>query len=96
MIYKKLQADIGDTVRVSDLMSLRYEKIAPDIGPVWHEIPAVEGKGNYEEGSFVEVTPDVWFVFDKGKWRMMNLHEHLEAQRQNKVLFNFEDHSELF
>lgn len=94
MIYKKLQAQIGDTIHISDLMSLRYEKLAPDIGPVWHEIPAEDGDKNFEEGSFVEVTPDVWFVYDQGNWRMMSLHEHLEAQKQNNVLFNSEDYSE--
>jgi hypothetical protein len=82
MIYKKLVPNIGDTVRINDSMSLRFEKIAEDLRPVWHEIPPSEGDLHLEEGVFVSVTPDVWFVFEHGSWRVMSLAEHVEAERQ--------------
>lgn len=82
MKFKKFDARIGDTVRINDSMSLRYEKFADDLHPVWHEIPSNGHRRNYEEGTFVSVTPDVWFVFNHGAWRMMTPSEHLEAYRQ--------------
>lgn len=82
MLFRKLQAKPGDTLRVSDLMSLRFEKISDDLGPIWHEIPATDETLKYDEGNFVEVTEDCWFVFDRGHWRMMSVNEHTEATRQ--------------
>lgn len=83
MRYHKINAKIGDTLKISDSMSLRYEKIAEDLRPIWIEIPPNGEVQNYEDGTYVSVTPDVWFVFERGAWRMMNSSEHLEANRQN-------------
>jgi hypothetical protein len=62
-------------------MSLRSGKIADDLAPVWHEIPPMASTRVPEEGSFIDVTPDVWFVFDGGEWRIMTPGEHVEAER---------------
>lgn len=83
MKFKKIDARLGETVRINDSMSLRYEKFADDLLPVWHEIPSDGQMKNYEEGTFVSVTHDVWFVFNNGTWRMMTPSEHIEAYRQN-------------
>ena len=83
MNFKKYNAKVGDIVRINESMSLVYEKIADDLRPVWHEIPSDGEKQDFEEGTFVSVTPDVWFVFDKGEWRMMTPTEHIAASRQN-------------
>lgn len=82
MNYKKIDAKIGDTLKVSDSMALRFEKFADDLQPVWHEIPVEESTRDFENGSYVPVTEDCWFVFDNGYWRMMTLAEHAEASRQ--------------
>lgn len=82
MKYKKLQARVGDSLRISDLMSLKFEKFSEDLSPVWHEVPPEPQTNIYDDGSFVEVTDDCWFVFDKDHWRMMTSNEHTEASRQ--------------
>lgn len=82
MKYVKIDARIGDTLKINEYMSLRFEKIADDLGPVWHEIPPIPQNRDVDEGSFVQVTDDIWFVFDKSEWRMMNHSEHVEALRQ--------------
>lgn len=82
MNFKKYKARVGDVVKINESMSLVYEKIADDLGPVWHEIPSGGDEQNFEEGTFVSVTSDVWFVYDKGEWRMMTPNEHIEASRQ--------------
>ena len=83
MRFKKFEAKVGDTVKINEAMALRYEKIAEDLRPIWHEIPSNGEKRSYEDGTFVSVTPDVWFVFERGEWRMMTPSEHIEASRQN-------------
>ena len=83
MKFKKIDGQIGDTLKISDVMSLRFEKITEDLGPVWHEIPSTHENRKYDEGSFVEVTPDCWFVLDQGRWRMMSTNEHIVAARES-------------
>jgi hypothetical protein len=88
MRYKKLDAHLGDTLSINENMSLRFEKIAEDLIPIWHEIPPAQQNRDVQEGHFVQVTEDVWFVFENSKWRIMNHSEHVEAARQtymNKI-----------
>lgn len=82
MKYTKIKARLGDTIKINENMSLRFEKMAEDLGPVWHEIPPVPQNKEVEEGDFVQVTDDVWFVYENSRWRMMNHSEHVEAARQ--------------
>ena len=81
MKFKKYEAKLGDTVKINEYMSLKFEKIADDLSPVWHEIPSNGHAGKFEEGTFLSVTPDVWFVFENGNWRVMTPSEHVEATR---------------
>lgn len=82
MKFKKFEAKVGDTVKINDALALKYEKVAEDLRPVWQEIPSDGEKFSYEDGTFVSVTSDVWFVYDRGEWRMMTPSEHIEASRQ--------------
>lgn len=79
MKYKPLQANIGDTLKISDTLSLRFEKIADDLQPAWLEIPAEGSTVQTQDGDYVAVTPDIWFVQDNGRWRMMSQEEHLRV-----------------
>lgn len=75
-------------------MSLRFEKIAYDLQPVWQEIAYEPQTITCQDGHFVEVTPDIWFVLENGAWRTMTASERIDAQRQvytNK--FSIQDHS---
>lgn len=82
MNYRKIDAQPGSIVNLNENMSLKYEKIADDLGPVWQEIPPEPSNVEVKEGDFVQVTEDVWFVFVDSQWRMMNHAEHVEASRQ--------------
>lgn len=82
MNYKPLKAGLGDILNINEHLSLRYEKFADDILPVWHEIPPESGNVVPHEGDFVSVTEDVWFVYENGRWRVMDQKEHVEANRQ--------------
>lgn len=82
MKYQRFQAQIGEVLKISDRMSLRFEKIAPDVSPVWYEIPAEDGRWDFKEGTFIEVTDDIWFAYHLGRWRTMTQPEHIEAERQ--------------
>ena len=83
MRFKKYHAKEGDTLKINDSLALRFERFASDLQPVWHEVSAENGNMKYEDGTNVSVTDDVWFVFDKDKWRMMTPYEHIEADRQH-------------
>lgn len=91
MNYTRYIPKIGDSFQISETMSVLYEKIAEDLNPIWHEVPAQSGITDVEEGTFIAITPDVWFVFDKGKWRMMGQAEHTEASRQLWLSSKIED-----
>jgi hypothetical protein len=82
MKYQKINPKIGDVIAISEQMSLKFEKIADDLAPVWMEAPSEASTTQFDEGSYVNVTDDVWFVYDKQHWRIMTNSEHLEAKRQ--------------
>jgi hypothetical protein len=88
MNYKNLRPRPGDVIAINDQMSLRFEKLAADIEPVWLEVPRENSSIPYEEGSYIEVTNDVWFIYIHDEWRVMTKSEHLEAYRQGY----FNDH----
>lgn len=79
MKYKPLKANIGDILKISDTLSLRFEKVAEDLQPAWLEIPAQSSTIDSSDGDYVAVTPDVWFVQENGHWRMMSQDEHLRV-----------------
>ncbi len=79
MKYKPLKASIGDILKISDTLSLRFEKIAEDLNPTWLEIPAESSTIEAEDGEYVAVTSDIWFVQENGHWRMMTQAEHLRV-----------------
>jgi hypothetical protein len=81
MNYWKLKPKIGDVVAVSPEMSLKFEKIAEDIAPVWIEVPPEPSTMQFNDGSYLNVTNDLWFVYDQG-WRVMSHNEQHEAYRQ--------------
>lgn len=83
MKFLKFEPHIGDVLTVSDNMSLRFEKIADDLKPVWMEIPRIHTGMEAENGNYVIVTDDLWFVFENGYWRVMTMNEHAEASRQD-------------
>lgn len=82
MNYRKLKPKLGDVVAVSNDMSLKYEKIADDIAPVWIEIPSTPSTIQVNDGCYLTVTNDLWFVYENKEWRVMTLNEHNEAYRQ--------------
>lgn len=82
MNYWKLKPKLGDVVAISNDMSLRFEKIAEDIAPVWIEIPHAPSTLQVNDGCYLTVTNDLWFVFENKQWRVMTLNEHNEAYRQ--------------
>ena len=82
MMYKPINAHEGDIVQINEHISLRYGKVAADLEPVWQEIPPEPGNLVLDEGSFVPVTDDVWFVLENHYWRIMTQNEHVEASRQ--------------
>lgn len=83
MKYESINANPGDSIQINEIMSLRYDEIASDIGPVWHEVPSEKANLIPHEGNFISVTDDVWFVFDHGQWRVMTPAEQVEASRQD-------------
>jgi hypothetical protein len=83
MKYQKIKPKVGDVIAVSDQMSLRFEKLAEDLEPVWMEVPLENSTHHYSEGAYFTVTQDVWFVFQNHFWRVMTMNERLEAYRQN-------------
>lgn len=91
MKYIRYLPKLGDTFQISDNMSIRYEKIAEDLRPIWHEVPPSPGIGPIEEGTFIAVTHDIWFVYDHAQWRIMSQSEHTEASRQMWLNFSSED-----
>lgn len=82
MRYKNLRPKPGDVIAINDQLSLRFEKLAPDLEPVWMEVSQEASSINYDEGSYIQVTPDVWFVYVREGWRVMTMSEHQEAYRQ--------------
>jgi hypothetical protein len=82
MMYKPIKAHEGDVVQINEHISLRFGKVASDLEPIWQEIPPEPGNLVVEEGNFVPVTDDVWFVLENHHWRMMTQNEHVEASRQ--------------
>lgn len=82
MKFRKLKPKVGDVITISDEMSLRYEMIAEDLPPIWHEIPRAVQNLEPEEGNYLKVTTDLWFVFENGRWRVMNADEHVQIERQ--------------
>lgn len=76
MKYYPLHAKVGDILKISETLSLRFEKVADDLLPIWYEIPVEESTIEGHEGDYVEVSPDICFVLDKGIWRMMSKEEH--------------------
>lgn len=94
MMYKPINAREGDIVQINEHISLRYGKVAADLGPIWQEIPSEPGNFVLEEGNFVPVTDDVWFVLENNHWRMMTQNEHVEASRQ--VFINKADNGDHF
>lgn len=83
MKYVKLKARIGDVVTISDQMALKFEKIADDIAPVWREVPPEPTDKKFQNGSYITVTDELWFIYDHEHWRIMTANEHVEAYRQN-------------
>jgi hypothetical protein len=83
MKFKKFKPKVGDILEINESMSLLYEKIAKDLLPIWHEIPSVPSNLWLEEGHYVSVTPDIWFLRVADGWRVMSLKERLEATRQD-------------
>lgn len=82
MNYRKLKPNLGDVVAVSKDMSLKFEKIAEDIAPVWIEVPPEPSTMLVNDGCYLSVTSDLWFVYDDKNWRVMTPNEHHEAYRQ--------------
>lgn len=83
MKFIKVKPKLGEVISVSDSMSLRYEKLAEDLSPVWMEAPPAESSGKYPEGSYIMVTNDLWFLYDHNSWRVMIMNERIEANRQS-------------
>ena len=82
MNYRKLKPKVGDVVAVSPEMSLKFEKIADDIAPVWIEVPPEPSTMQFNDGCYFTVTNDLWFVYEGNNWRVMGPNEHHEAYRQ--------------
>jgi hypothetical protein len=79
----KLKPKLGDVVTISDQMSLKFEKIADDLAPVWMEVPSEKSETLFSDGSYIAVTDELWFIYDQDHWRIMTSNEHVEAYRQN-------------
>lgn len=82
MKFKTIKALEGDVIQINENMSLRYGRVAEDLGPVWQAIPSEPGNLPIEEGNYVPVTEDVWFVLENQQWRIMSQKEHVEASRE--------------
>lgn len=83
MKYQKLRPKVGDVVAISDQMSLKFEKIADDLSPVWMEVPSEKSNMIFTNGSYIAVTDELWFLYDRDHWRVMTTTEHVEANRQS-------------
>jgi hypothetical protein len=82
MNYWKVKPKLGDVIAISNDMSLQFVKLAEDIAPVWIEIPHEESTMQFNDGCYLAVTDDLWFVYQNQQWRVMTLSEHKEAFRQ--------------
>lgn len=82
MNFKPVAAQIGDVIEINKNMSMKYGPMGMGLRPVWHEIPPEKGSISPEEGHFIEVTEDIWFVFENGQWRIMSQPEHVSASRE--------------
>jgi len=82
MNYVKIKPKLGDVIAISSDMSLKFVKLAEDIAPVWIEIPYSPSTLQFNDGCYLAVTDDLWFVFENANWRVMTLSEHKEAFRQ--------------
>ena len=82
MNYRKMKPKLGDVIAINDVMSLKFEKVAEDIAPVWMEVPPEPSTMQFNDGCYLTVTNDLWFVFENNSWRVMNPNEHNEAYRQ--------------
>lgn len=82
MNYMKMKPKLGDIIAISSDMSLKFEKLAEDIAPVWIEIPHAPSTMQFNDGCYIAVTDDLWFVYEDHSWRVMTLNEHKEAFRQ--------------
>jgi len=82
MNYRKMNPKPGDVIAISSEMSLKFEKLAEDIAPVWIEKPYTPSTMQFNDGCYIAVTDDLWFVFENKNWRVMTLSEHKEAFRQ--------------
>ncbi len=82
MNYRQMKPNLGDVIAISKDMSLRFEKVAEDIAPVWFEIPYEPSTMQFNDGCYLKVTNDLWFVFEDDHWRVMTQNEHKEAFRQ--------------
>lgn len=77
-----MKPKLGDVIAISSDMSLKFEKLAEDIAPVWIEVPHSPSTMQFNDGCYIAVTDEFWFVYENGNWRVMTLSEHKEAFRQ--------------
>lgn len=82
MNYRKMKPKIGDVIAISPALSLKYEKLADDIAPVWFEIPFEPSTVQFNDGCYITVTGELSFVYENGSWRVMGQSEQHEAYRQ--------------